>query len=116
MSGLYTCVRLTTAHPRLCRGWYGDSFGRGDGWETPKALGKSGDSCGRGEGVETPKSLGESEGLLAWSSRSPACPLCARGTYCAREIRDSQRTCARSGTFAVCPSRSPARPLCARGT
>ena len=45
-SGLYTCVRLTTAHPRICRGreWC---------------------SCGRGDGVETPKALGESGGLLA---------------------------------------------------
>ena len=63
MSGLYTCVRLTTAHPRLCRGWYGDSFGRGDGVETPKSLGESEGSCGSGDGVETPKALGESGGL-----------------------------------------------------
>ena len=37
-----------------------------------------------------------------WSSRSPARTLYARGTNCVRaSIRDSQRTCARTGTLVV---------------
>ena len=53
--------------------------------------------------AETPKDLGERGGLLAWSlaqSRTPI--MCAWDLIRVRvSIRDSQRTCARSGTFEV---------------
>ena len=62
-----------------------------------------GDSCGRGDGVETPKALGESGGLLALVfAQSRTLIMRAWDLMRVREcIRDSRCTCARSGTFEV---------------
>ena len=62
-----------------------------------------GDSFGRGDGVETPKALGESGGLLALVfAKSRTLIMRAWDLMRVREsIRDSRCTCARSGTFEV---------------
>ena len=62
-----------------------------------------GDSCGRGDGVETPKALEESGELLALVfAQSRTRIMRAWDLMRVREsIRDSRCTCARSGTFEV---------------
>ena len=72
-------------------------------WRLRRLWARVGDSCGRGDGVETPKALGESGGLLALVfAQSRTLIMRAWDLMRVREsIRDSRCTCARSGTFEV---------------